>query len=717
MDSLLGSPASAAMLLLSGVLLVYVVRKAYIVATSALSRVPGPTHSKWTNLPLKWATLTGERVRYVHSLHEIYGPIVRISPHEVSLADTAAAKQIYKMGSHFHKSIWYRAFTGYRVDNLFTFVDPHEHGPHRRLTAFNFSEKAIKDLEPYIAKNVKLSAVRMKEEVEKRGFVDVFKWFTFMKNQYIADLESIGSRNIFQSELPLIVQTMSRLPFGPAVEIKKAVGRMIGYTEESVERYWKQLKADPENVKPTLLMKEYAAVENGTLPASQLGRDALGYIVAGTDTTAVTATYAVWRLAQLPEVQEALIREVSALSEGFGDEDLKPLKYLDGVINETLRLSTPVQQGLPRIVPEGGADFNGYYIPASKTVGVQSYTLHRDPTVWPKPEVFDPLRWGNATKEMKESFYPWGGGSRICIGMHFAQLELRYALAHFYRTFAGGMKPAFVEGFTEEDMLQLSYFLCPPKGKRCLSLPLPLWLSSRLRSAPRSLMAAHPVATTTSTPTPAAVQATFGTSRTLPSPGPLTKSTSCRTSPKDMPGWNPNWASEGGHGGPNTNTKVTAAVGNGILGHVINQCSKTIYVRTAIGPNDGVNSDGIDDPVGGTYAIAPGAWYTTTIRPVINGKSGVSVRLSDSATTNVVYQIEYAQKANGNGNMAIWYDLSGLDGNPFGNEKRYMQVNWDGNACENLYNAPGSTGMDWLESNPHTQKECENVGDVYFWLC
>ncbi|KAK3637992.1 hypothetical protein LTR56_013392 [Elasticomyces elasticus] len=492
MDSLLGSPVSAATLLLAGFLLTYILRKAYILATSALSRVPGPTHSKWTNLPLKWATLTGERVRYVHSLHEMYGPIVRISPHEVSLADTAAAKQIYKMGSHFHKSIWYRAFTGYRVDNLFTFVDPREHGPHRRLTAFNFSEKAIKELEPYIAKNVKQSAVRMKEEVEKRGFVDVFKWFTFMatdvigeasfgtsfrmletgkKNQYIADLENVGSRNIFQSELPLIVQTMSRLPFGPAVEIKKAVGRMIGYTEESVERYWKQLKADPENVKPTLLMKEYAAVENGTLPAHQLGRDALGYIVAGTDTTAVTATYAIWRLAQLAEVQEALTREVSALPEGFDDEDLKPLKYLDGVINETLRLSAPVQQGLPRIVPEGGAEFNGYYIPASKTVGVQSYTLHRDPTVWPKPEVFDPLRWADATKEMKESFYPWGGGSRICIGMHFAQLELRYALAHFYRTFAGGMKPAFVEGFEEGDMLQMSYFLCPPKGKRCLVMP------------------------------------------------------------------------------------------------------------------------------------------------------------------------------------------------------------------------------------------------------
>lgn len=117
------------------------------------------------------------------------------------------------------------------------------------------------------------------------------------KNQHIADLEDVGSRNIFQSELALLVQVTSRLPFGPAVKIKKAVVRMTGYTEDSVARYWKQLKADPEHVKPTLLTKEYAAVENGTLPARQLGRDALGYIVAGTDTFAVNLTYAVWRLA------------------------------------------------------------------------------------------------------------------------------------------------------------------------------------------------------------------------------------------------------------------------------------------------------------------------------------------------------------------------------------------------------------------------------------
>lgn len=79
--------------------------EAYTVVASPLSRVPRPTWTKWIDLPLKYPILTGERVRYVHSLHEAYGPIVRISPNEVSLADTAAAKTIYKMGSHFHRTV------------------------------------------------------------------------------------------------------------------------------------------------------------------------------------------------------------------------------------------------------------------------------------------------------------------------------------------------------------------------------------------------------------------------------------------------------------------------------------------------------------------------------------------------------------------------------------------------------------------------------------
>lgn len=60
----------------------------------------------------------------------------------------------------------------------------------------------------------------------------------------------------------------------------------------------------------------------------------------------------------------------------------------------------------------------------------------------------------------------------MCIGQHFAQLELRLALAEFYRTFDKGMVPALgVDGFTADDVTPMYYFITPPKGKRCFLQP------------------------------------------------------------------------------------------------------------------------------------------------------------------------------------------------------------------------------------------------------
>jgi cytochrome P450 len=57
--------------------------------------------------------------------------------------------------------------------------------------------------------------------------------------------------------------------------------------------YWNLLKTGEENVKPTLLTKAYDAVEDGSMTTSQLEREAIVYLVAGTDTTALSAIYTV----------------------------------------------------------------------------------------------------------------------------------------------------------------------------------------------------------------------------------------------------------------------------------------------------------------------------------------------------------------------------------------------------------------------------------------
>lgn len=57
-----------------------------------------------------------------------------------------------------------------------------------------------------------------------------------------------------------------------------------------------------------------------------------------------------WLLSQHPQIEAELIREVPTLSADFNGEDLKKLKLLDGMIDESLRLYPPVGQGLPRVV-------------------------------------------------------------------------------------------------------------------------------------------------------------------------------------------------------------------------------------------------------------------------------------------------------------------------------------------------------------------------------
>ena len=167
--------------------------------TNPLTHVPGPLVSRFSNWRLKYAVLTGERARYVHALHERYGTqcltastdltnindrvgsVVRISPWEVSLADVSAARTIYKVGGPYLKSDWYFNFTGSnKFRNIFVMTDSKQHGNHRRLIAHNFSEKWIRNMEPFIAKNVRLTIDKMAIEATSKGYFDVFKWFTFM---------------------------------------------------------------------------------------------------------------------------------------------------------------------------------------------------------------------------------------------------------------------------------------------------------------------------------------------------------------------------------------------------------------------------------------------------------------------------------------------------------------------------------------------------------
>ena len=153
-----------------------------------LAAIPGPWYSRFTHLVLKYEVIRGRRVFYVHHLHQKYGPLVRIAPQEVAVADVAAFSQIHKIGAGFCKSSWYDTITPNRSPGIFVMRDPHRHAARRRLFAQPFSNSALqKNWAVEIRSRVEIAVSRIREEAS-RGDADVLRWWTLMATDLITHL-------------------------------------------------------------------------------------------------------------------------------------------------------------------------------------------------------------------------------------------------------------------------------------------------------------------------------------------------------------------------------------------------------------------------------------------------------------------------------------------------------------------------------------------------
>lgn len=164
------------------------------------------------------------------------------------------------------------------------------------------------------------------------------------------------------------------------------VKRINVYATQSVQRYQDHLAQNPINPKPTLFTKLFGAEKDNNLTYEEVVSNAQAYIIAGSDTTAITLTYLIYCVCKHPEVLEKLVREVQSLPKNFTDKECRELPFMDQVISETMRLYPAVPTGLPRIVPAGGAVLGGYQLPGGITVSTQAYSMHRNQEVFESPE-------------------------------------------------------------------------------------------------------------------------------------------------------------------------------------------------------------------------------------------------------------------------------------------------------------------------------------------
>ena len=149
--------------------------------------------------------------------------------------------------------------------------------------------------------------------------------------------------------------------------------------------------------------------------------------------------------AQHPEAREKLLAELQSVLQGRAPtaQDLPNLPYLEWVINEAWRVYPPAWTQGRRAIE--AFDLDGYHFPAGTIFVFSQWVLHHLPDIWGDPDTFRPERWDPATAEKLPQFayFPFGGGSRICIGMPFAQMETKLLLATILQRYSPRLKTGF----------------------------------------------------------------------------------------------------------------------------------------------------------------------------------------------------------------------------------------------------------------------------------
>ncbi len=258
------------------------------------------------------------------------------------------------------------------------------------------------------------------------------------------------SANNVSSVLNRVVKRAGRI--APFVSLCKPLTR--GYRRlypEGRSLFFATERAELDRVLHPLIVRRRGSTSRDVLslllmlqddPSSALADEAIRneivtFVLAGHETTASALTWACYLLARNTEIQERLAAESAAV---LGDrlptiEDVPRLPYAAGVFNETLRLYPPVPIFGRRTVEP--LEIAGYTVPRGASVLLSTYITSRNERYFSNPTLFDPDRWlPAAPPPHKFASFPFGGGSKMCIGDAFAKTEgtlILAALANRFR--------------------------------------------------------------------------------------------------------------------------------------------------------------------------------------------------------------------------------------------------------------------------------------------
>jgi cytochrome P450 len=217
---------------------------------------------------------------------------------------------------------------------------------------------------------------------------------------------------------------LEKLPLPSIRRFEKAQARLDA-TIYGIIHERRQSRRDTGDLLSMLLLAQDEEGDHSGMTDKQVRDEALTLFLAGHETTANALTWTWYLLSQNLDCERRLHEELDTVLAGRPPEvsDLANLRYTEMVFAEAMRLYPPAW-AIGRMSTEP-FELGGVAMDAKSICILSPYVTHRDARWFPDPERFDPERWRPETRDArpKLSYFPFGGGPRLCIGERFAWME------------------------------------------------------------------------------------------------------------------------------------------------------------------------------------------------------------------------------------------------------------------------------------------------------
>lgn len=333
-----------------------------------------------------WSGRLGHRIR---QFHEQYGPAIRLAPDELSFISPPACRDILARRSDrtaFAKNpIWVPPPGPQRSTTILNAPDE-EHQRIRRAWSNGFSDQSLKSQEPLISKEVDTLMEQLREITkENEAVVDIGKWFGFCVFDISGSLTFGASYGCldsaaFHESLQLATYSIKASVLMAACRyfplLFKLMTLTIARTAQSRQNQhvsFSQQKVRERLQNPTGRpdFLQHMQSSSRVLTDSEIEANAGVIASASTNTTNTTLLGTVTFLLRFPNTLERLTEEVRrtfATNEDINLDSLVKLPYLSAVIEEGLRIVSPIPLGTPRVVPYPGATVCGELVPGGVSI-------------------------------------------------------------------------------------------------------------------------------------------------------------------------------------------------------------------------------------------------------------------------------------------------------------------------------------------------------------